>query len=72
MERTLPRMAKSYLPYRLDQRLLLSAPSDLGAMMRSNQLPRLRYVWHHIAAFVNKGAAAVALPEGPYSAHFSR
>jgi hypothetical protein len=36
-------------------------------MMRSNKLPRLRYVWHHIAAFVNNGAAKSALPEGPYS-----
>jgi hypothetical protein len=41
--------------------------ADLAGMMRSNKLPRLRYVWHHIAAFVNNGAAKSALPEGPYS-----
>ncbi len=41
--------------------------ADLQGMMRSNKLPRLRYVWHHVAAFLNGGAKA-ALPEGPYVA----
>jgi hypothetical protein len=40
---------------------------DFG-MMWYSQIPRLRYIWHHIA-FLNGGAAA-ALPEGPYVASY--
>jgi hypothetical protein len=39
---------------------------DNSGLMWFSQLPRLRYMWHHIA-FLNGGAAA-ALPEGPYVA----
>lgn len=40
--------------------------ADLIGMQRSNKVPRLRYLWHHINAFLN-GSAKAALPEGPYS-----
>jgi hypothetical protein len=42
--------------------------ADFNGMMRDNKLPRLRYVWHHIDAFLNNGPAKAGLPEGPYSA----
>ncbi len=42
--------------------------ADDVAMMWFNQVPRLRYIWHHIA-FLNGGAAS-ALPEGPYVASY--
>jgi hypothetical protein len=35
-------------------------------MMRSNKLPRLRYIWHHIAGLLN-GAAQSQLPAGKYA-----
>jgi hypothetical protein len=41
--------------------------ADLTGMMRSNKLPRLRYIWHHVTAFLN-GGAKTQLPEGPYVA----
>lgn len=43
--------------------------ADLVGTMRSNKLPRLRYLWHHIAAFLNSGSAKGSLPEGPYVSH---
>ena len=42
--------------------------SDDFGMMWYSQIPRLRYIWHHVA-FLNGGAAA-ALPEGPYAASY--
>ena len=41
--------------------------ADLDGMMRGLKLARLRYIWHHIAAFINGGAGA-QLPAQPYSA----
>ena len=40
--------------------------ADPRAMMRSNKLPRLRYLWHFVD-FLNNGAKA-KLPESPYVA----
>ena len=45
--------------------------TDREAMMRGNQLPRLRYLWHHVDALLNNGAARSLLPEGPYVAQYS-
>lgn len=44
------------------------AYADLDGMMRFLRLTRLRYVWHHVSAFLNNGAAKSQLPEGPYAA----
>jgi hypothetical protein len=43
------------------------AYADLDGLMRYLRLTRLRYVWHHVQAFLNNGGAKAQLPEGPYA-----